>query len=528
MLPSLPRAIVSLLITSSLLLFHIPGVFSWDATWESLDQRPLPTWYEDAKFGIFIHWGVFSVPSYGSEWFWWWWQGAKFHEYGNYVNETEKVKFAYAEYAHRFDATLYRPDEWAEAFAKSGAQYIVPTSKHHEGFCNWDSRSVPTTWNWNAMEVGPRRDLIGDLAKAVKAQTSPQTNLPLKFGVYHSLLEWFNPLFQLDHANNYTTRYFVEGKTMPELYDLVEKYEPELIWSDGDWDSHSDYWKAKDFLAWYATNSTVAETAVWNDRWGKDSLCKHGSFLTCQDKYQPGKYVEHKWENAMTIDVTSWGLNRNATYSKYLTTKSLIHTLIETVAFHGNLLLNVGPGADGTISPIFIDRLLGMGEWLQVNGEAIYQSRGWSVCQEEPPNATTTTVPVYYTTRPDKDTLYAIFTEWPHGNELHLTCPQSDMIRSTTTMTLLGLADKMAAVEHVSYDDDSIFTRLGNVGFEVTESGGLVVKLPPLTPDIIPCQHAWVVALTHTEGGISSLKGGNPVPSTTTTAASTLAEATKP
>jgi alpha-L-fucosidase len=374
------------------------------------------------------------------------------------------------------------------------------------------------------MDIGPRRDLVGDLAKEVKAQTSPQTQLPLKFGVYHSLLEWFNPLYLLDHANNYSTHYFVDAKAMPELYDLVLKYEPELIWSDGDWDSHSDYWHAKEFLAWYATHSTVADTAVWNDRWGKDALCQHGSFLTCQDKYQPGKYVERKWENAMTIDVSSWGWNRNATYSKYLTTKSLIHTLIETIAFHGNLLLNVGPAADGTISPIFIDRLMGMGEWLQVNGVAVYKSRSWSVCQQEPPNATV--VPVFYTTRPENQTLYAIFTEWPHGNVLTLTCPQAVVVVSdgdgatmmTTRISLLGLADMVAAKRILEkneredddgrkklvlglYDDDDgnddALTDLGNVDFEVIEGGGITVKLPPLTPDIIPCQHAWVLQLSH-------------------------------
>ena len=126
-----------------------PLVRAWEATWESLDSRPNPTWYDESKFGIFIHWGVFSVPAFGSEWFWWWWQGSnKKPEYEEFVRKTEHENFAYADYAHRFDASLYRPEEWANLFAQSGAQYVVLTSKHHEGFCNWDSKeAVPLSWN---------------------------------------------------------------------------------------------------------------------------------------------------------------------------------------------------------------------------------------------------------------------------------------------------------------------------------------------------------------------------------------------
>jgi len=200
-----------------------------------------------------------------------------------FVNATERPGFTYQEYASRFTAELYRPEYWADSFAKSGAQYVVMTSKHHEGFCNWNSRDVPTTWNWNAMDIGPKRDILGDLAAEVKKQVSPYTNKRMKFGIYHSLYEWYNPLYRFDKANNFATQHFVDAKTMPELYDLVEKYAPEIIWSDGEWEASADYWKARDFLNWYATNSSVAATGVWNDRWGQQTLCKHGGFLTCAE-----------------------------------------------------------------------------------------------------------------------------------------------------------------------------------------------------------------------------------------------------
>lgn len=212
------------------------------------------------------------------------------------------------------------------------------------------------------MDVGPKRDILGDLAVQIKQQTSPQTGRRLKFGVYHSMYEWYNPLYTADRAANFTTQHFVDTKTVAELYDLVQQYKPELIWSDGDWEAHSDYWKSREFLHWYATESPVAETAVWNDRWGFDTNCRHGGFVTCTDRYNPDTLQPRKYEDAFTIDTTSWGWNRNSSLTNYLSVKEIVHTLIQVVAFNGNVLLNVGPGSDGTISPIFLDRLRGIGK----------------------------------------------------------------------------------------------------------------------------------------------------------------------
>jgi alpha-L-fucosidase len=344
-----------------------------EPTWESLDNRTLPGWYQDAKFGIFLHWGIFSVPSFGSEWFWQYWKSGN-SEYEAFINKTERPVFSYTEYASRFTALLYDPDQWADIFAKAGAQYVVLTSKHHEGYCMWNSTSIPTTWNWNAMEVGPQRDVLGELSRAVQATKSSLTGETIQFGVYHSLYEWFNPLYLSDRRNNFTTSRFVDEKTMPELYDLVRRYRPTLIWSDGEGKAPSSYWKATKFLQWYATESPVADKAVWNDRWGTDTLCKHGGFITCRDRYNPGILLPKKWENAFTIDRTSWGLNRNASFSDYLTVKDLVHLMIQVVAFNGNFLLNAGPAADGTIHPIFVDRLLGIGKCIRNKCNASFLS----------------------------------------------------------------------------------------------------------------------------------------------------------
>lgn len=158
-------------------------------SWTELDSRPLPPWYDAAKFGIFIHWGVFSVPSFTSEWFWDYWHD-NYNTDGSearFVARTERPGFRYQEYAPRFTADLYNATEWSEMFAESGAQYVVLTSKHHEGYCMWNSTSIPSTWNWNVMDVGPHRDVLGELAAAVKGTQSPHTSRNLKFGVYHSM-----------------------------------------------------------------------------------------------------------------------------------------------------------------------------------------------------------------------------------------------------------------------------------------------------------------------------------------------------
>ncbi|KAL3935605.1 MAG: hypothetical protein SGARI_002908 [Bacillariaceae sp.] len=475
-LPTLLLPLLLLLAVSA----AVSTAAAYDPTWESLDARELPQWYADAKIGIFLHWGVFSVPSFGSEWFWYQWQGRKRQEYIDFVKETEKPGFAYADYAHRFDATFYDPAYWAETFAKAGAQYVVLTSKHHEGFCNWDSREIGTTWNWNSMDVGPRRDLVAELAEAVRDPSikSPQSGKPLKFGVYHSLFEWFNPMLAYDKSTNMTSHTFVDSKTMPELYQLVEKYQPEVIWSDGAWDGDSDYWRAKEFLAWLATNSSVKDTVVWNDRWGKDAGCKHGSFLTCQDRFLPNKTIHHKWENCMTLDKGSWGWNRKATHDTYLTTKELVDQTVITVARNGNILINVGPAADGTISPMFVDRLLGLGDWLQVNGQAIYGTRFWSVCDEDE------NTDVYYTR--DDELLYAFVTRWPSDNEVPLMCPQ---VSENTKAFLLGVKDEEKAVVEVTKSRDPTL-RVDSLQPRVN------IKLPNLNPSEVPCDHVWVIAMT--------------------------------
>ena len=336
------------------------GETSYQASWDSLDARPTPQWFADAKFGIFIHWGVYSVPAWGpkgryAEWYW--------HDMQNKKGETWKhhlavygEKFKYQDFAPEFKAELFDPDHWADIFVRSGARYVVLTSKHHEGFCLWPSEQ---SWNWNSVDIGPHRDLCGDLIRAVRARG-------LKMGYYYSLYEWYNPIYHLD-METYVTKHMI-----PQLKDLVLRYKPDIIWADGDWEHPDSDWQSRQFLAWLFNESPVKDTVAVNDRWGKGCRCKHGGYYTTEYGHR-GDSVDasHPWEECRGIGA-SFGYNRNETIDEYSTRTDLIRLLVKMVSHGGNLLLDIGPTADGRIPVIMEDRLIAMGNWLKVYGESIY------------------------------------------------------------------------------------------------------------------------------------------------------------
>jgi alpha-L-fucosidase len=421
--------------------------------WDSLDSRPLPVWYDEAKIGVFMHWGPYSVPGVGSEWFWYNW-------YRNESTTTQYMEkfyppgFKYQEFGPMFKAEFFNATQWAELVERSGAKYFVFTSKHHDGFQNWDSEF---NFGWNSRDIGPKRDIVGELATAFKT-------VDVSFGLYHSLFEWFHPMWLADKAANFTTQNFVNNKVWPEMVELINKYEPQVLWSDGEWEAPYEYWKSTEFIAWLYDDSPVKDSIVTNDRWGSGNIiCHHGDFYTCSDRYNPGVLQPHKWENAMTIDKYSWGFRRNMNIEDILSMEELIGQLAMTVSCGGNLLMNVGPTSQGTIPTIFQERLTQMGDWLAVNGEAVYGSSPWKH-QNDTVNGN-----VWYTTKVDKNVgvvVYGFVLEWPEDGFVRIGAIAGDECKD---ISLLGFS---GVINHMNTEQ------------------GMILELPDR--DRVPSDWAWV------------------------------------
>jgi len=489
------KKIIIRIMVSTLALIALPNFTAplfaagktYQANWASLDQRPMPEWFADAKFGVFMHWGVYSVPAWGvhGEYAEWYWQHISENKADNawrqFHNKTYGADFDYMDFAPQFTAELFDAAQWADLFARAGIKYVVPTSKHHEGFALWPSAEASRAWGrpWNAVEIGPRRDLMGELADATRAKG-------LKFGFYYSLYEWFNPLWLSDRG-----RYVSEHMT-PQFKDVVTRYKPSLIFSDGEWDMTSKEWKSEELLAWLFNESPSRDEVVVNDRWGKECRHHHGGYWTTE--YAAGLQDDsHAWEESRGM-AYSYGLNRAERADDYKSAREFVLVLVDLVSRGGNLLLDIGPAADGTIPPLMEQRLLDIGDWLKVNGEAIYGTRfagrscqwteGKQPKQEfgeymikynlldqvgQAPKNGMAVKQVFFTKKPDA--LYAITAGWP-GKDLVL---RDIKVPANAVVTMLGVPGTL----------------------ETSVKGNtLTIITPELAPDAAPCQHAYTFKIT--------------------------------
>ena len=417
-------------------------------TLESIKTHPLPNWYNDAKFGIFIHWGIYSVPAFAprgeidiekfikgevgnaetpyAEWY----QnslrisGSSVHRYHL---ETYGADYPYEKFASEFNRQIqaWNPQSWAELFAKAGAKYVVLVSKHHDGFLLWNSRHPnPRIPNWQAS-----RDIAGELSDAVTSQG-------LKMGFYYSsLLDWSftqRPIVSAADliAGSDTSRTYVDYVEKHWL-ELIERYKPWILW--GDIGYPPGYSLPKLFAHFYDRQPE----GVVNDRWTqlpKFMFSKIGRFLILQalkriDMSTPPKVphsdfvtpeyatldqiADFKWETCRGIG-NSFGYNQFEDAADYQTGDALIRLLIDIVSKNGNLLLNVGPCADGSLHPAQVTALEEIGTWLEVNGEAIYGTRPWKRYGDIDPNGGE----VRYTTK--GGVLYAIVIQLPESSALSL------------------------------------------------------------------------------------------------------------
>jgi len=470
------------------------GLFRND--WESLQKYEVPDWYQDAKFGIFIHWGVYSVPAFSSEWYPRNMYEPGFEAYKHHIaTYGTQDKFGYKDFIPKFKAEHFDPSAWAELFKKAGAKYVVPVAEHHDGFAMYDSGLS----DWTAAKMGPHRDVIGDLAKAVRAEgmrfgvsshrvehdffmgvgrkipsdvNDPQYAAfygPAQPGVY----QWGTPV-----ANDFT---YVSSAWADDWLargvELVEKYHPDLVYFDWWIGQASIRPNLTRFAAFYYNRSREYADHVGVINYKDYAMQAHSGVLDVERGQLDDTRALH-WQTDTSVSNKSWGYIKDDTFKS---PEFVVHQLIDIVSKNGNLLLNIGPRSDGTIPDEVQQVLLEVGSWLNVNGDAIYGTRPWKTYGEGPTKVAAgsfhDTDTAHYTPEDFRfttktNTLYVIGLAWPTNGEA--------VIRS------LAATVGSQSVQSVSL-----------LGSEVTPTfqqrpDGLHVKLPARAPT----KYAYVLRLT--------------------------------
>ena len=365
-------------------------------TWDSLQQYRAPLWYEKVKFGIFIHWGIYSVPAFGSEWYSrnMYIQGSK--EYEHHLKTYGKHKdFGYKDFIPMFKAENFDAGEWVKLFKDAGAQYVIPVAEHHDGFQMYDSDlSV-----WNSMKMGPKRDVLGEITKEcmnaglINGASSHRVEHwffmghgkdfdsdikePLKRGDFY-----WPAMPEADHHDLFSrpapSDEYLED-WLCRCCEIVDKYRPKIIYFDW-WIQHSAVKPyLKKFAAYYYNRA---------EEWGEEVVInyKHDAFAfgTAVVDIERGQFADAKpyiWQTDTAAAKNSWCYTEN---NHYKTSAQIIRDLVDIVSKNGRLLLNIGPKADGTIPDEDRKILLDIGQWLSVNGEAIYGAKLWRKSGEGP------------------------------------------------------------------------------------------------------------------------------------------------
>lgn len=345
--------------------------------------RPVPQWFKDAKFGIFIHWGAYSVPAWAEPkgelgivsndvWFAhnpyseWYYNTIRIEDSPAAIRHKQLYGDApYDDFLDQWKAEKFEPQKWADLFKKSGAQYVIPTTKHHDGIALWDA---PGTGSRNTVARGPKRDLIADIGNAVR-------KVGIKFGVYYSGgLDWgistLPPMTIKPHVRGLRPRDAAYAMYCHQhLIDLIDRYKPDLLWNDIEYPDagkrEGEYSLASVFDHYYKS----VHDGLVNDRWG----VSHSDFTTSEYSARLENESGEAWENCRGIGY-SFGYNQVEDESHYLSIEGAIRHLVNIVSRGGNLLLNIGPTASGEIPEFQKTVLEGIGSWLEVNRDAIFKS----------------------------------------------------------------------------------------------------------------------------------------------------------
>jgi alpha-L-fucosidase len=357
----------------------------YEPTLDSLDQHPLPAWYAGAKLGIFIHWGLYSVPGWAplnhpdhdftsADYI-------KYNPYAEwylnvlripgspteaYHKEHYGANFSYYDFAPTFnrESKKWDPDKMAAIFKEAGARYVVLTTKHHEGFTLWPSTTPNPSPSLPASKLHAERDIVGDLTTAIQKQG-------LKMGLYYSGgYDWTFNTGPIETEKDYQAvkpESEAYGKyAFAQIHELIDHYHPAVLWNDIDWP------KTGNALQVEADYYNAVPDGVIDDRFG----IKHADF-TSPEYEKLDKISEKKWEECRGLG-RSFGYNRAEGQAETIAPEELIALLVDIVSKNGNLLLDVGPEADGTIPPVQMERLKALGAWLKQNGEAIYDTTPWT------------------------------------------------------------------------------------------------------------------------------------------------------
>ncbi|MBN2181584.1 MAG: alpha-L-fucosidase [Sedimentisphaerales bacterium] len=391
---------------------------------KNLTKQERMEWWHEARFGMFIHWGLYAIPA-GE------WQGKRFPGIGEWIMERAKIPVSdYEKLAGQFNPDEFDAEQWVQIAKNAGMKYIVITSKHHDGFCMWDSEVT----DYDIMDATPfKRDVLEELSRACKKHG-------IKLCFYHSIMDWHHPDAQAPSYPNYNDRSFsnpnfsryVEDYMKPQLKELITNYGPlGVLWFDGEWIRDWTEPMGRDM---YNYVLGLQPDIIINNRVGKgrkglegfsDSEEPVGDFGTPEQKIPAKGLPGVDWESCMTMNNT-WGY---VSYdNNWKSTEDLIHKLADIASKGGNFLLNVGPTAEGLIPQPSVERLGAMGQWLQVNGESIYGTTASPIGQ----------VPWGRCTA-KSGRLYLHVFDWPENGKLEV----SDLKNNVTKAYLL--ADKKKA-----------------------------------------------------------------------------------